>query len=80
MLHKEDMHRLKFLPESWWFVLNGHGEGSAVDFPIKVKPVLSWSPSCYMPKEGKLCKAPRLPNEKLCISVIKKPCNAQTVV
>lgn len=75
LLNKEDMHRLKFLPENWWYVLDGNGEGNAVDFPIKVKPVLSWSPSSYMLQAGRLCKAPRLPRERLSITVLKRPCN-----
>ena len=80
MLGKEDVHRLKFIPTNWWYVLDLHGEGTAVEFPIKVKPVLSWSPSTYMTKEGRLCKAPRLPNERLSISILKKPCNTDTII
>lgn len=71
MLGKEDLNRLKFLPDNWWYIINEHGEGSAVNFPLKVKPVLSWSPISFIAKEGRLFKAPRLPNERISISLLK---------
>ena len=40
---KMDFVALKYLPENWWYHVNKSGEGIAVDFPMKVRPVLSWS-------------------------------------
>lgn len=74
LFEKEDLSRLK-LSMHWWYYMSEHGEGMAIDFPLKIKPVLSWSPSHYIVKQGIVCKAPRFPVEKLCITVIKRPCN-----
>ena len=41
---KHDFERFAALPEYWWYYLDEHGEGKAVHFPIKIKPVLIWSP------------------------------------
>ena len=54
---------------NWWYILDLHGKGTAVEFPIKVKPMLSLSTSTYMTKEGRLCQAPRFANERLCNTV-----------
>ena len=40
------------LPPDWWYFLNEHGEGKKVDFPMKIKPVLGWSPKCLQWKEN----------------------------
>ena len=74
LFHKDDFTKSKYLSQHWWYFLNEHGEGFAIDFPIKIKPVLSWSPAHYFNKHGLLCKAPRFPLEKLCMEVAKKPC------
>ena len=55
----------------WWYYMSEHGEGMAIDFPLKIKPVLSWSPSHSIVKQGIVCKAPRFPVKKLCITVVK---------
>lgn len=36
--------RLPMLPTDWWYYLNQHGEGKRIDYPIKVKVVIAWSP------------------------------------
>lgn len=69
-----DLTRLA-LPEHWWYQLNEHGEGHAIQPPIKIKPILSWSPKKQIMEDNKLCKAPRLPIEKLCVDLLKRPCN-----
>ena len=79
MLEKNDVSRLKFLPNNWWYFLNENGEGKAVDFPIKVKPVLSWSPLTFELCKGKLCQAPRMPLEKLKY-ILKRPCNVNNLI
>lgn len=80
MLEKNDVSRLKFLPNNWWYFLNENGEGKAVDFPIKVKPVLSWSPLTFELCKGKLCQAPRMPLEKLKLYILKRPCNVNNLI
>ena len=72
---KHDFARLTTLPEYWWYYLNQHGEGVAVDFPIKIKPVLTWSPVQHVKKAGKLVKASQFPIEKLCVTVVKRACD-----
>ena len=37
LLQLEDFVRLKHLPFHWWYYFSEHGEGMALDFPIKVK-------------------------------------------
>ncbi len=62
---KEDFQWFKTLPNHWWYCVDKHGEGKAVDFPIKIKAVLSWSPVQHISKSGKLIKAPRYPAKVL---------------
>ncbi|CAB4025927.1 Hypothetical predicted protein [Paramuricea clavata] len=47
LYEKEHFDRFKGLPHDWYYVLNQHGEGICVDFPIKAKPIVSWSPSRF---------------------------------
>ena len=75
LFQKNDLGKLKYLPENWWYQVNDDGQGTAVKFPIKIKPILSWSSSRYMKKDRKLVKAPRFPLEKLCITIIRRACN-----
>ena len=78
-LEMNDFSRLKFLPKNWWYFMNENGEGKAVDFPMKVKPVLSWSPLTFVVDKGKLSKAPRMPLEKLKLYILKRPCNVNNL-
>lgn len=55
--------------------MSNNGEGRAIDFPLKIKPLLSWSPAPSYVKEGTVCKSPRFPLEKICVTVVKKPYN-----
>lgn len=75
----EDFVRLKDLPLHWWYYISEHGEGMAVYFPIKVKPILSWSPFHYYFSNGKVCKAQRFPLEKLCVTNVRRPCNVNNL-
>lgn len=79
LFQKDDLNKLKYLPENWWYQLNDDGEGTAVKFPIKIKALLSWSTKCNMVKDGKLVKAPRFPLEKLSITIIRKACNLKNL-
>ena len=60
MYSKKDFSRFKWLPDSWWYYLNEHGEGNAVDFPIKIKAVLSWSPAHFIKKVQLFCSPLRV--------------------
>lgn len=39
LFSKQELSRLKYLPTHWWYFANEHGEGTAIDFPIKIKPL-----------------------------------------
>ena len=39
-MYSRDDFRCLDLPADWFYVLNQHGEGMAVHFPMKAKPVL----------------------------------------
>ena len=72
LFEQNDLARLKYLPEDWWYFLNQHGEGLAVDFPLKARPILSWSSDKYVKKDGQLVKVKKFPIEKICITVVHK--------
>jgi len=76
---KHDFERFTALPEHWWYYLDEHGEGRAVDFPIKIKPLLTWSPAHHIKRAGRLVKAPRFPIEKLSVTMVKRACNLQNL-
>ncbi|XP_028516755.1 uncharacterized protein LOC110245364 [Exaiptasia diaphana] len=80
LYEKEDFILFKTLPTNWYFTLNEHGEGVAIDFPIKAKPVLLWSASHYCIKSKKLEKAPKFPIDKICLTICKKACNLDNLI
>jgi len=77
LYQKEDFIRFSSLPNHWWYHLDHNGEGQAIDCPVKIRSFLSWTPAYYVCHDnGKfLHQAPRLPLEKLCINMAKRPCN-----
>ena len=77
LYHKEDFFRFTTLPEGWWYYLDLHGQGKSVDFPLKMKPLLSWTPVQYIKDtcNGMLKQAPRAPVERVIIHFCKKACN-----
>lgn len=79
LLEKDELARLKFLPGNWWYHLNQDGDGVAIDFPLKVKPILSWSPKTFVKRNGSLVEARRFPIEKVCLTVIRKACTAENL-
>jgi hypothetical protein len=79
LFEKEDFTRLRHLPVNWWYYFNNHGEGRAIDFPLKAKPVLSWSPAHFFKKDGKLCLASRFPMEKISITIVKRACDLDNI-
>ena len=71
MYSKHDFERFTALSERWWYYLDEHGEGKAVDFPIKTKPLLTWSPAPHIRRAGRLVKAPQFLREKLSVTMVK---------
>ena len=47
------------------------GDGLKIDFPVKLRPFLSWSPKTHMLKDGKVVVCPLYRPEKLSISICK---------
>ena len=70
---KRDFERFTALPEHWWYYLGEQVEGKPVDFPIKIKGVLTWSPAHHIRRVGTLAKAPQFPMEKLSVTMVKEP-------
>ncbi len=62
MYGKDDFCRLPMLPPDWWYYLNEHGEGRKIDFPMKIKATISWSPKKYVLKGNKNCTRTKVPN------------------
>ena len=56
--NKEDFLHFTSLPESWWYYLDLRGQGKAVDFPSKMKPLLSWTTVQKIKENGMLKQAP----------------------
>jgi hypothetical protein len=80
LFEKNELARFKYLPEDWWYYINQDGEGVAVDFPFKARPVLSWSLQKCTKKGGKLMKATRVPIEKVClITIIRRECSTDSI-
>jgi hypothetical protein len=67
------------LPPDWWYYLNQHGESKNVDFPIKIKPVIGWSPRKYVFDWKKTVPGPRFPVEELIVSFPRLPCNVNNL-
>ena len=74
MLGKEDFTRFP-LPCHRYYWLDVHGQGMAVDFPVKTKTLLTWSPKHFVAGGQDLVQAPRVPIEKLVISFSKRACD-----
>ena len=81
LLEKIDFQSFFSSPNHWYYVLNQHGEGAAVDFPMKVKPFLSKSgaKNFIVDNNGTLCKAPISYVEKISIYFVKRACNVSNI-
>ena len=79
LFEREDFQRFEGLPDDWCFILNQHGEGVSIDFPLKAKPLVSWTPLKYIVKSGKLVMAPKMPIEKVVFSFAKQACNMDNI-
>lgn len=74
----EDMSRMQ-LPETWWYILNTHGEVHAIKPPLKIKQVLKWTPKHQILENSKLTPGLQMPIEKICIDFVKRPCNIKNI-
>lgn len=79
LYEKEDFSRFETLANDWYYLLNEHGEGSKIDFPIKARAAVSWSKLRYHHSDGKLQKSPRLPIEKVSLHILKKACDVSNL-
>jgi hypothetical protein len=80
MFEKNDFGRLPMLPPDWWYYFNVHGEGKKIDFPIKITPVIGWSPKKHVFDGKKVVPGPRrFPIEKLSVSFTRLPCNERNL-
>lgn len=77
LFNKNDFGRLPMLPPDWWYCFNQHGEGKKV--PMKIKPVIGWSPKKYVFDGKKVIPGPRFPIEKLSVSFARLPCNEKNL-
>jgi hypothetical protein len=70
-LEKEDFSRLQ-LPPYWWYAFDQHGQGHAVSFPMRVKPVLTYSSKRYIrDRQGNTVMAPRKPVETIAFFIAR---------
>ena len=76
LYNQDEFADLKYLPDNWWYHINNNGEGIAIDFPFKARPVLSWSSTTFI-KEDKLSKAARMPVERICLNIVRKAYEAE---
>ena len=60
-----------FFPPNWHCLLDLHGQGTKVLFPIKIRHFLSWSTQNYHLREGIVTKSTRAFLEKLTVDFIK---------
>lgn len=79
MFTKEDLCRFDTLPNNWWYFLDVHGQGQCIKFPLKIKPILGWTPAHQIVQNGKVISAPRVPQEKLCIHILKRSCDVHNL-
>ena len=70
LLEKSDFQICNF-PRDWDKIADSIGDGLKIDFPVKLRPFLSWSPKTYILKDGQVVVRPRYRPEKLSISICK---------
>ena len=51
ILSLKDFNKLS-LPYHWWYILDAHGQGKAVHFPLKMKAYLGKSPKHFIVEAG----------------------------
>ena len=79
LLQRSDFSNFSTLSSHWGYCLNEHGQGVAIYFPVKVKPILSWSSNYYAFGGKAVVHAPKRPKEKLKLTITRRPCNVNNL-
>ena len=74
LLEKQDFIRCHF-PNGWHRLKDSIGDGVQIDFPVKVRLFLSWSPKTHSLTGESITPCPRYRPEKLSISFCKASCS-----
>lgn len=74
LLEKSDFQRCHF-PDQWDMITDNLGDGVKIDFPVKVRSFLSWSPKNHTLVEESIVPLPWYRPEKLSISFCKAACS-----
>ena len=74
LLEKQDFIRCHF-PNGWHRLIDSIGDGVQIDFPVKVRLFLSWSPKTHSLTGESITPCPRYRPEKLSISFCKAACS-----
>jgi len=63
----------RFFPDHWDCLLDPHGQGTKVHFPVKLRHFISWSPKGHMvdTRSGNVMPSARAFQEKLSMNFIK---------
>ena len=67
------------LPETWWYFLDKNGEGRAIGFPIKIKPLLLWTPKKFIFNNGEIKQEKQVPVEKAKFAFTRRACTIKTL-
>lgn len=79
LCEKDDFSRF-LLPQYWHYYLNELGEGISVDFPIKLRTVLGYSPKRFIVNnDNKLIEGPKSPTEKVSLVINRRACDLNNV-
>jgi hypothetical protein len=72
LFESADFHHCK-LPENWNYLLNQHGDGIRMMFPVKMRTFLGRSPNNYEKEGEQMVEIPRQYVEKISLIFIKVP-------
>ena len=65
----------EYFSEGWWFVQDKNGDGCCIDFPIKLRPVVKFSPKVYSKSsDGRIVEKLRSYSEMVHITLLKRRC------
>ena len=74
MLYEKDDFNRFCLPPYWYYYLNQLGQGVAISFPLKLKPVLRSSKKRFIISASEVKQAPMFQVENLIITVNRRAC------
>jgi hypothetical protein len=60
-----------FFSDDWDYLLDMHGQGIKIHFPVKVRHFISWSRKRYLNNAGTITEGARSYLEKLSLNFIK---------